>query len=93
MKGKNAGEKHERCRAITDKEMATEEMRAGGWYNAVATPVIQVAAPPSTCCIAPVYLRKVCGPEMSSEPPSGIDCMHEVLTSAGRHTGTVTLKK
>ncbi len=51
MKGKNAGEKHERCRAITEEEMATEEMQAGGWYNAVATPVIQVAQPPGSCCM------------------------------------------
>ncbi len=53
MKGKNAGEKHERCRAITEEEMATEEMQAGGWYNAVATPVIKVALPPGTCCCLP----------------------------------------
>ena len=34
-------------------EMATEEMQAGGWYNAVATPVIKVALPPGTCCCLP----------------------------------------
>ena len=56
MKGKNAGEKHERCRAITDEEMATEEMQAGGWYNAVATPIIKVAQPPVLSAVALMHL-------------------------------------
>ena len=43
QKGKNAGEKHERCRALTAEELATEEMQAGGWYNSVATPLIRAA--------------------------------------------------
>ena len=43
QKGKNAGEKHERCRALTKEELATEEMQAGGWYNSVATPIVQAA--------------------------------------------------
>ena len=27
MKGANAGEKHERCRALTEEELATQEMQ------------------------------------------------------------------
>lgn len=42
-KGAIAGEKHERCRPLTDEELGSEEMHAGGWYNKVAAPVLRAA--------------------------------------------------
>ena len=43
QKGVGANEKHERCRPLTEEELNSDEIRAGGWYNSVATPVIQAA--------------------------------------------------
>jgi hypothetical protein len=43
QKGAGANEKHERCRPLTEDELGSEEIKAGGWYNSVATPVIRAA--------------------------------------------------
>ncbi|KAK9908972.1 hypothetical protein WJX75_005467 [Coccomyxa subellipsoidea] len=46
MKGTTAGEKHERCRPLSEEELSSDEIKAGGWYNSVATPLISAAGIP-----------------------------------------------
>jgi hypothetical protein len=45
-KGAGAGERHERCRPLSQQELSSAEVQAGGWYNSVAASIIREAGIP-----------------------------------------------